>query len=679
MNGRDQAYLGLRSSADIFTMELLGRQFGSIRVTDVIGEGGMGEVYAGYDESLHRKVALKVLHQDDRLDSAARERLLREAQALSKLDHPHICRIHDFIDGGDADLLVLEYIDGRTLAEAVSAKTPHAEKLRIAVSVAEVLVVAHRAGIIHRDLKPENVMLTHSGEVKVLDFGLAQWLHRSGTHQTAETTAPMIPWRRAHVSTTQAGTTVGTPLYMSPEQARGEPLTAASDLFALGLLLQHLFTGREPHPGHMMANEVMMRVALGKTEPVVGAHRDVAALINGLKMHAPADRPTAMETVERLRWIADKPRRIVRRAAIAAVAAFLVLGTWRYTVDLDRQRAAAVSARQEAERRRGQAENLIDFMMGDLNRQLEPIGHLHVLGAAADRAMVYLSTLRPEQMSAGELARNATVLQHLGEVRLAQGKLTDALQAFRQEQRLLSEARRRSTAQEKTRLLASHAGMARLLVDLGDLPAAEEQSAEAARLAEERVAFDPANVTGRRDLGTTLEAMAGVQRMLGRSAAADRLAVRAEALLHDAVRDAPEMKLWPRDLAAARLQHAHCLYASGDLDGARGRAQAVAASAPAGDPDWRVVATDAMLLLGRIAAAEGRRDAAHAEWERVVELLSGIPIGPSDLRLLDRHARALLLLGRETDARPLLDQLRRVHYANPDLLRLPRGDDAFGS
>src|SRR5687767_4295701 len=146
-------------------MELIGRQFGHIRVTEVVGEGGMGAVYAGHDQKLDRKVALKVLHADQRLDEEARERLLREARALSKVDHPNICRIH-------------EYIDGRTLQSAIENGLPHTEKLRIALAVAEVLVRAHRAGIVHRDLKPENVMLTKTGEVKVLDFGLARWLHR---------------------------------------------------------------------------------------------------------------------------------------------------------------------------------------------------------------------------------------------------------------------------------------------------------------------------------------------------------------------------------------------------------------------------------------------------------------------------------------------------------------------
>jgi tRNA A-37 threonylcarbamoyl transferase component Bud32 len=424
-------------------MELLGRRFGHIVVTDVIGEGGMGEVYAGYDETLQRKVALKVVNQDHRLDAEARNRLLREARALSKLDHPHISRIYDYIDSDDAGLLVLEYIDGRTLTDSLSAKPSHAAKLRIAISIAEVLVAAHRFGIVHRDLKPDNVMLTHAGDVKVLDFGLARWVNFavvSGRRTSIQGTAAAAPLSQADVRATHAGITLGTPLYMSPEQARGEPLTAASDMFAFGLVLQWLFTGCEPHPQAMMARQIMKRVAIGTTVPVVGTSRDVAALINRLKTFAPADRPTAVEALERLQSIAEKPRRVIRRVAIAAVAAVAAFGVWRYSVDLDRERAAAIAARQEAESRRGQAEALIDFMMGDLHRKLEPIGHLDVLDAAADRAMAYMSTLRPEQMSAGELARNATVLQHLGEVRVAQGKFSSALKAFQQAQAIAEKA-----------------------------------------------------------------------------------------------------------------------------------------------------------------------------------------------------------------------------------------------
>src|SRR6266542_1662348 len=164
-------------------MNLNGRRYGHIRVERILGQGGMGDVYQGFDETLARRVALKVLHHDIRLDAEARTRLIREARTLSQLDHPNICRIYDFIEDGESDVLVLEMIDGRTLQEAMNDGLSAAEKLRIARAIASVLVAAHRAGIIHRDLKPANVMLTKSGQVKVLDFGLARWVERTKSGQ----------------------------------------------------------------------------------------------------------------------------------------------------------------------------------------------------------------------------------------------------------------------------------------------------------------------------------------------------------------------------------------------------------------------------------------------------------------------------------------------------------------
>jgi eukaryotic-like serine/threonine-protein kinase len=430
-------------------MELIGRQFGHIRVTEVVGEGGMGAVYAGHDQKLDRKVALKVLHADQRLDDEARERLLREARALSKIDHPNICRIHDYIETGDVDLLVLEYIDGRTLQAAIENGLPHAEKLRIALAVAEVLVRAHRAGIVHRDLKPENVMLTRTGEVKVLDFGLARWLHRGRKTGDSFTAAEALlhadessdstiafpaarpsdvyPSGRREFLATAAGITLGTPLYMSPEQARGETLTPASDMFSFGLLLQVLFTGREPHNDVMSAREVILRVARGETDPVEGAPKDIAALINQLKMFAPADRPTAVQMVDRLRFQIGKPQRIARRSIAGGIAVMMLFGGWRYTVDLDRERSLAVSARAEAERQRAKAEDLIEFMLGDLRKKLEPVGRLEVLDDVGARALTYVDELQPETTAAPELARGSKALNQLVEVRIAQGNLKDAL------------------------------------------------------------------------------------------------------------------------------------------------------------------------------------------------------------------------------------------------------------
>ncbi|HUR83215.1 MAG TPA: serine/threonine-protein kinase, partial [Thermoanaerobaculia bacterium] len=425
-------------------MELLGQRFGRIRVTGVIGEGGMGAVYSAYDETLERKVALKVVHEEMRLDSEARERLLREARSLSKLDHPNICRIHDYIRTSDSDLLVLEYIDGRTLTDVVHEKRTRAEKLRIAISVAEVLVSAHRAGILHRDLKPDNVMVTTSGEIKVLDFGLARWLNRA---------RPSVDGRQARMSIahggdeqrtpsgflkTQAGIAMGTPMYMSPEQARGEELTGASDMYAFGLLLQTLFTGQEPHPDFLGSRDVMLRAARNETNPVHDVPHDVAVLIQRLKQTAPADRPTAVETLEKLQWLAAKPARITRRSVIAAIVVIAMLAAWRYTVDLERERAAAVAARAravaaraDAEHRRDQADELIEFMIGDLRTKLEPVGRLDILDDVARRTLKYVDDLDPATLSASELARNAKAVNQLGSVRVDQGKSEEALALFR--------------------------------------------------------------------------------------------------------------------------------------------------------------------------------------------------------------------------------------------------------
>ena len=432
-------------------MELLGRHFGHIRITGVIGAGGMGDVYAGYDEKLDRQVALKVLHSENRLDVEARERLLREARALSKLDHANICRIHDYIESSDVDVLVLEYIDGQTLLDCTDA-LPRAEKLRIALAIANVLVAAHRAGMIHRDLKPENVMLTKTGEVKVLDFGLARWLQTASSGRLRAVTAgeasafavPLdsdnvwfpvgdssrtaaqaaTPGRRERERLrTAAGMTMGTPLYMSPEQARGEELTTASDLFAFGLLLQFLFTGNDPHPPALTVREVLLRAARGETDAPEGVPGDVVALLAALKQFAPADRPTAVETVARLKLLAEKPRRIARRSLIAAAVLIAVLGGWRYTVDLARERRIAES-------RRAQAEDLINFMVGDLRTKLDAVQRLEILDGVAEKVLQYVGGSDKNTASVEELIAQVQALNQLGEVRVDQGKLVGAATLF---------------------------------------------------------------------------------------------------------------------------------------------------------------------------------------------------------------------------------------------------------
>ncbi len=715
---------------------LIGRHFGHIRVTQVVGQGGMGDVYGGYDEKLERKVALKVLNDDQRLDAEARERLLREARALSQLDHPNICRIHDYIETPDLDLLVLEYIDGQTLHEAMQSGISHHEKLRIAVAVADVLIQAHRAGIVHRDLKPENVMLTKGGEVKVLDFGLARWLQpkrkssdkyvavrasmRAMVGDAAETTklayeeAPHGGSPRRDFLATAAGITLGTPLFMSPEQARGEALTPASDMFSFGLMLQTLFTGEDPHPTDLTAREVILRVARGHTQPVRGAPGDVTALINRLKQFAPADRPTAVETAERLRFFTEKPQRIARRAIVAALVLIALLGTWRYMVDLQRARALALASEAEAVRRRAQAEEMINFMVGDLRSKLEPVGRLDILDDVAERALAYSASLDLARLSPEELVRNAKALHQLVQVRIAQGRLDDALQAASRANSLTDAAAQRDaqSADVQVSVAMSHFSMANVHRLRSELPQAlrhaEAYRDVTARLAaahpahrdyqaerdygqaavatilelqgdltraaniyessvvqrRERVRRDPKNATERAQLAVALNKLGFVRQRLGDLAAARRHFNEELSLYETLTAADPEQKRWRERLINAHSYVGGLLDATGDEEGAvtHRRAEiAIGTELHRHDPanaDWHRNLAVARMHLGDLLRRRGDVAGALALIENAERLLEEL-VGRKEARKSWRkdlavvrtaHARALLAGGHVAQA-----------------------------
>ena len=495
-------------------MHLGGRRIRHIRVEHFLGQGGMGDVYEGFDEKLRRRVALKVLHRHPG-DRDARARLIREAHALSQLEHPNICRIYDLIDDEpDVDVLVLELIDGRTLTNAIREGMSDAEQLRIATSIADVLVAAHRAGIIHRDLKPDNVMLTRTGVVKVLDFGLARWLERSSSKVDAvrsrtrdqsehgfigDPKQTVKRWAFTDAETpavaTAAGIAVGTPLYMSPEQARGETLTTASDMYAFGLVLQTLFTGDEPYPAGWSGAEVMMKAAIGDSLPPKMKQREIASLINQLKQLAPSDRPTAVDALAKLKFIAERPRRLVRNGLAAAAIAIAVLGTTKYTLDLRHERALAKAAESEARKRRAQADDLIGFMVGDLRKKLEPVGRLDVLDATATKALEYAGSLDPHVLNVGELLRSSEALNQLGEVRMSQGKMADAMTAFRRSLVFSSEAARRAPNDSAATLAVgtSHYWLGNALMSQNDLPQALEHLRAYMAAGEQLAARDPQN------------------------------------------------------------------------------------------------------------------------------------------------------------------------------------------
>jgi eukaryotic-like serine/threonine-protein kinase len=216
-----------------------GARVGPYEILAPIGEGGMGVVYCARDPRLDRQVAIKVLPAATAADPQARERLRREAMAVAALDHPYICKIFEIGQDGDLLFLVMEYVSGTTLSQRLSAgRLSFAETVHIAGEIADALQEAHARGFVHRDLKPANIMVTEQGHVKVMDFGLAK--------RITEVLAPDSATREMVGHLTAQGVIVGTPDYMSPEQIKGVPVDARSDLFSFGAILSEMLTGQHP-------------------------------------------------------------------------------------------------------------------------------------------------------------------------------------------------------------------------------------------------------------------------------------------------------------------------------------------------------------------------------------------------------------------------------------------------
>ena len=218
-----------------------GSRLGPYEIVAPIGAGGMGEVYKARDLRLNRFVAIKVLPPDTFADDDRNQRFLQEARAASALNHPNIVSVFDIGSEAGATYLVMELVDGSSLDTLIPQngfRVP--ELLRIASQIANACSSAHAAGIVHRDLKPSNVMLTAAGVAKVLDFGLAKLIDEPG---------PANDHTLTQAAVTQAGIVMGTPAYMSPEQAEGKTVDARSDIFSFGAVLYELATGRKAFPG----------------------------------------------------------------------------------------------------------------------------------------------------------------------------------------------------------------------------------------------------------------------------------------------------------------------------------------------------------------------------------------------------------------------------------------------
>lgn len=392
-------------------MPRTGQHYAQFEIVRLIGEGGMGEVYEGYDHKLERRVAIKAIRAEARLAGEIRARFLREARVLGRLAHPGICEVYDFLETPDADLLVLEYVDGQTLRERAAGGLAQAELLTLMAQVADALAAAHGLGVVHRDLKPDNIMVLPDGSVRILDFGIAVSLQGLVEERplTPRPVDPDAPTQRAAAASdlsplggvtptpgvrdgpsagdrlTRMGAVLGTEGYMSPEQSAGAAVGTASDLYSFGVIL---------------SRQLPRCVSVPPQAPGQQALRALLARLSAVEAHA---RPTAAAAAAELRRILGLPEAAARERSRRriVVAALLVLGVFGLAMAL--LAWTAHQARSEAQLRQQRAEALIDFIYTDLYRGLEPLGRPDLLERVSARTLVYFEGMPETSLSLPEL------------------------------------------------------------------------------------------------------------------------------------------------------------------------------------------------------------------------------------------------------------------------------------
>src|SRR3954469_1168873 len=303
-------------------MITLGSTISHYRILEQVGSGGMGEVYTAEDLSLGRSVALKFLPDATATERQAIERFRREARAISALNHPNICTIYEIGESAGTYFLAIELLHGETLRKRISARRFAVDDLlAFGVQIADALDAAHAQGIIHRDIKPENIFVTRRRQIKILDFGLAKLTH--AYHQVPHGAAVSSISTATHAGLTAPGAAIGTLSYMSPEQARGEPLDARTDLFSFGTVLYEMASGQRPFTGVTPA-AVADSILHVNPAPLYSLNPEVPAEFEKIVRKAlekdrhkrfatAAEMRTALEQLREERVIASRPARNLAR------------------------------------------------------------------------------------------------------------------------------------------------------------------------------------------------------------------------------------------------------------------------------------------------------------------------------------------------------------------------------
>ena len=282
---------------------LPGTRLGPYEIMTPLGAGGMGEVYRARDTRLDRTIAIKILPAQFSSDPVRKQRFEREAKTISSLNHPHICVLHDVGSQDGVDYLVMECVEGETLAKRLEKTAlPLEQVLKFGAQIADALDKAHRSGVVHRDLKPGNIMLTASG-AKLLDFGLAKPVVAMASLAT------MTATRAGQSPPTEQGTIVGTFQYMSPEQVEGKELDGRSDIFSLGAVLYEMVTGKRAFEGKSQLS-VASAILEKEPEPISAAKPMTPPALEHVVKKCLSKLPeerwqSASDLASEIKWIAE--------------------------------------------------------------------------------------------------------------------------------------------------------------------------------------------------------------------------------------------------------------------------------------------------------------------------------------------------------------------------------------
>jgi serine/threonine-protein kinase len=641
----------LETPAVARTAGLAGQQVGAYTLERELGAGGMGSVWLARrsDGRYQGQVAIKFLRAGffGHGDAA---RFEREGSILARLSHPHIARLLDagLAAGGTQPFLVLEFIDGQPIDQYCAAHgLPTSARVALFLDVLAAVAHAHNRLILHRDLKPSNIFVTKTGDVKLLDFGIAKLLHdpEGGTAAT---------------DLTQRAGPAFTPQFAAPEQLQGGEVTTATDVYALGVLLYMLLGGPHPTAGptdttmdrmraivelepRRLSEAVLRAGRQGRTGQVDPAARKLARELRGdldtivaraLKK-APADRyANATDLGDDLRrWLDHKPIAARRDSRLYRMAKFVrrhrtgVAAGTLTAIAVGVGVGVALWEGREAQAQRVQAEGLIEFMLGDLRKKLQPVGRLDALDAVGDKALAYYAAQDPSRLDADSLGRRARALHLIGDLAEQRGKLDEAERDFQQAAETTAAllARNPTDGQRLFDHSQSEYWLGYVQWRRGRLKEADAAMRRYYALAVQMTAADPANVDWRIEKAYAAQNVGVVQIDLGRYEAALASSREAHALLSPIAKTRPD-----------------------------------------------VVVDDAN-MVGWIAAAQeslGRYDEAIASEREKIALVAGAPGGATnrDAQYLVANAhheiaRQLLALGRLEEAEANAREALAAHAA----------------